>query len=374
MVLQLRRLAIHWSPDALIVTEAIAINKTKEAVYLSNAIAQKEVSQSERFMNKVIAQFGSGVGEVALTKFQQRLAQNYFIALDSVLKTAEQKRNEKYNSLPITWQNVNMEKLAVNVVSYARIGFDPALPNHINLIPFKNNNTKNYDIGFIEGYRGLELKAIKYGLDVPDYTVVEVVFSTDKFKSIKKDRNNALESYEFEITNDFNRGAIVGGFYYHMFTKAPEKNKLVTLSLKDIEKRKPDKASAEFWGGEKDIYANGQKTGEKEVVGGWYEKMVEKTIFRAAYGSITIDSQKIDDDYMNLKQAEMAFAESEAQEEVTQNANREVIDVTPQRPPEMTRQESSAFKNESENPVEQTLAGFEQQNHEAGASAGTDSW
>lgn len=295
------------------------------------AVAQKELTASERFMNKVVAQFSSGVGEIALTGFQKRLAQNYFISLDSALKMAEEKRLKKKNNqdpLPITWQNVNMEKLAVNVVSYARIGFDPALPNHINMVPFKNNTTGKYDIGFIEGYRGLELKAIKYGVEVPDYTVVEVVYSKDKFKSIKKDRNNAVESYEFNIVDDFDRGEIVGGFYYHQFTKSPEKNKLVVMNLKEIEKRKPQYASVEFWGGEKDVWENNKKVG-KETVEGWYEKMVEKTLIRAAYASITIDSQKIDDDYMNLKQAEMSFAESEAAVEIGQNANREIIDITP---------------------------------------------
>lgn len=320
----------------------------------TTAVAQKELTASERFMNKVVAQFTSGVGEVALTKFQQRLAQNYFIALDNVLKTAESKRNDKYNNLPMAWQNVNMEKLAVNVVSYARIGFDPALPNHISLVPFKNNTTGKYDIGFIEGYRGLELKAIKYGAEVPDSTTVEVVYSNDRFKSIKKDRNNVIESYEFEILNDFERGEIIGGFYYHQFNKTPDKNKLVVMNMKDILKRKPEKASAEFWGGEKDVYKNGNKTGEKEQVEGWYEKMVEKTLYRAAYNSITIDSQKIDDDYMNLKKAEMDFAESEVHEEIKQNANGPIIDITPD--PQPSKPTEPVYTQEPEPQVD--LSGF----------------
>jgi recombination protein RecT len=320
----------------------------------TTAVAQKELTASERFMNKVVAQFTSGVGEVALTKFQQRLAQNYFIALDNVLKTAESKRNDKYNNLPMAWQNVNMEKLAVNVVSYARIGFDPALPNHISLVPFKNNTTGKYDIGFIEGYRGLELKAIKYGAEVPDSTTVEVVYSNDRFKSIKKDRNNLVESYEFEILNDFDRGEIIGGFYYHQFNKTPDKNKLVVMNMKDILKRKPEKASAEFWGGEKDVYKNGNKTGEKEQVEGWYEKMVEKTLYRAAYNSITIDSQKIDDDYMNLKKAEMDFAESEVHEEIKQNANGPIIDITPD--PQLSKPVEPVYEQEPDPEVD--LSGF----------------
>lgn len=297
------------------------------------AIAKTEPTQSERFMAKVISEFGSSVGEVALTNFQKRLAQNYFIALDGVLKTAEEKRLKKSDQyrdpVPMTWANVNMDKLSRDVVAYARIGFDPAQANHINLIPFKNNNTGKYDIGFIEGYRGIELKSVKYGLEVPDHVTVELVYSNDYFAPIKKDANHPHESYEFEIKNPFDRGTILGGFYFHSFIKTPEKNKLVMMTLKEIEKRKPEKASAEFWGGEKDKWEKGKKVGTEKVEG-WYDKMVWKTVYRAAHNDITIDSQKIDDDYLRLKQIESDLSDAEVSEEIRANANRDVIDVTPQ--------------------------------------------
>jgi recombination protein RecT len=298
-------------------------------------LVKKETTMSERFMNKIILEFNSGVGDLALTTFQKRLAQNCFIVLDSALKAAEEKRLKKtqnQDAVPVTWANVNMEKLSRDVVAVARIGLDPAQKNHINMIPFKNNALGKYDIGFVEGYRGMELKATKYGLDVPDHVVVEVVYSNDKFKSIKKDIKNKYEHYEFDIVNDFDRGTIVGGFYYHMFIDHPEKNKVVTLSLKDIEKRKPQYASVEFWGGEKDVWEKDKTTGKskktgKETIDGWFEKMVEKTIRRAAYGDITIDSQKIDDDYLMLKQSESSLTEAEALEEINANANGTPIDI-----------------------------------------------
>ncbi|GGH17045.1 recombinase RecT [Paenibacillus segetis] len=309
-------------------------------------LAKKEPTQSERFMTKVISEFGSSVGEVALTNFQKRLAQNYFIALDSVLKTTEEKRlkkSEKYrDALPVTWTNVNMDKLARDVVAYARIGFDPSQPNHINLIPFKNNNTNKYDIGFIEGYRGIELKSVKYGLDVPDHVTVELVYSTDKFKPIKKDVTHKYEGYEFDIVNAFDRGEIIGGFYFHSYSQNPEKNRLVMMTKKDIEKRKPDHASPEFWGGEKDKWKWDDKSKKNvkdgtEQVEGWYEKMCWKTVYRAAHSDITIDSQKIDDDYLRLKQMESDFAEAEVAQEIRTNANGEIIDITP---PEGTEPEN----------------------------------
>jgi recombination protein RecT len=295
-----------------------------------------EQSMSERFMQKVMNEFGSSVGEVALTDFQKRLAQNYFISLDASLRTADEKRikgnkgkNENYQNLvPITWANVNMELLARNVVSAARIGLDPAQKNHINMVPYKNNATGKYDIGFLEGYRGMELKAKKYALDLPDAVIVELVYSNDKFKSVKKDRNNLIEYYDFEIVNDFDRGHVVGGFYYYIYNDCPEKNKLVVMTMKDIEKRKPQYASVEFWGGEKDVYKDGRKTGEKEKVEGWFEQMCYKTVYRAAYGALTIDSQKIDDDYLQLRQMEQTVTDAKIAAEIAINANNEHIDIT----------------------------------------------
>ena len=284
---------------------------------------------SERFMEKVVREFTGSVGEIALTDFQRRLAQNYFIALDATLKMAEEKRKKKTKNqdpVPVTWANVNMEQLARDVVAVARIGLDPVQKNHVSMVPYKNNSTGKYDIGFVEGYRGIQLKATKYGLDVPDAVIIELVYSTDKFKSVKKDRNNPYESFEFEITNDFERGQIVGGFYYHIFNDNPEKNKLVVFPLADILKRKPKYASVEFWGGEKDVWENGKKVG-KEHVDGWYEKMCYKTIYRAAYSDITIDSQKIDDAYLRMRQMEDALNEANIEQEVADNANQEFIDI-----------------------------------------------
>lgn len=326
-------------------------------------LTKKEPTFQERFTNKVMALFGSNTGqEVALTNFQKRLAQNYCIELDGVLKKAEQKRlakDEKWRDpLAYTWANINMDELANDVVSAARFGWDPAQANHINLIPFKDKASNKYLINFMPGYRGIELKAVKYGLDVPDAVIVEVVYTNDKFKAIKKDRNNKFDDYEFEIVDTFDRGEVKGGFYYHIFNGKPEKNKLVTFNKKEIEKRKPDKASPEFWGGEKDVWENGKKVG-KEQVEGWYEKMVWKTLYRAAYSDITIDSQKIDDDYMRLKKLEDKAIESIVQTEVEENGNKEFIDIEADEveaeviEPEDNTEDNSSSQNEQMNITEE---------------------
>ncbi|MDT8901134.1 recombinase RecT [Anaeroselena agilis] len=298
-----------------------------------NAVEKAEKSMSARFMEMVFNEFTSGVGELSLTDSQRRLAQNYFIVLDSALKTAEEKRvkgnagkEDRYkNNLPYTWANVDLETLSRNVVSAARMGLDPLQKNHINMVPFKNNAIQKYGIGFIDGYRGLEVKATKYGLDVPVAVIVEVVYSTDTFKPIKKDLRNNVESFEFEVNNAFDRGEIIGGFYYLVYSDQT-KNRLVVMSKKEIEKRKPAHASVEFWGGEKDVWENGKKVG-KEKVEGWYEQMVYKTLYRAAYGSITVDSTKIDADYMRLAQAEKSFSEGKIEDEIAEHANSQTLDI-----------------------------------------------
>ena len=293
----------------------------------------KKPTLSDRFTNMVVKEFTSTAGgdsSSGLTAFHKRLCQNYFITIDGVLKKAElnrmKKSDAKRDSVAVTWDNVNMNQLALDVVAAARIGLDPAQPNHINMIPYKNNNTKKYDIVFIIGYRGSELKAKKYGLEVPDDIIVELVYSNDVFKQIKKDFNNKIETYTLEIKDSNDRGDVIGGFYYYVFDDNERKNKLRYFTIKDIEKRKPRYASAEFWGGEKDKWENGKKTGT-EKIDGWFDEMCWKTIYRAAFNNITIDSQKIDNDFLRIKSNENEYNSNSTENQISENANTKTIDI-----------------------------------------------
>lgn len=291
-------------------------------------------SPSERFTAAVLKEFPNpGNQPLHLTNFQKKLIQNYFIKIDGILKESEIKRlgkAEQYRDpLEYGWQNVNLNKLAQDVVAYSMIGMDPLQKNHINPIPYKNSKTQKFDITFIEGFNGLELKARKYGYDVPDSVIFELKYSSDKFKSYKKNINNKVESYDFEIMDDFNRGTLEGGFYYMMYENNPEKNKLVVLSRDQIEKRKPAYASAEFWGGEKDVYKNGKKTDEKEIIAGWEEEMFMKTLKRHCWNSIIIDSEKIDENLLRIIANENENVKLEVAEEIERNANKEEIGFVP---------------------------------------------
>ena len=299
-----------------------------------NQVSTKnDATPSVRFTEAVIKEFPTGLSNepVKLTSFQKKLIQNYFIKLDSVLREAETKRlskSEQYrDAIPVTWQHVNMNKLALDVVAYSSIGLDPLQKNHISPIPYKNSKTNQYDIVLMEGFNGLELKARKYGYDVPDDVIFELKYSSDHFKSKKKSATNKIESYEFEIINDFNRGDLEGGFYYMMFNDNPEKNKLVVLNRAQIEKRKPKYASPEFWGGEKDEWKNGSKTGNKEKIEGWEEEMFMKTLKRHCWDKINIDSEKIDVHLQRVLENEAQSNDREVEDLIEENANKKELNI-----------------------------------------------
>ena len=302
---------------------------------------QEQLAMSERFTNTVLKEFGGSVaGAMQVTDYQRTLIQGYFIVIDRALKAAEEERvrknennkDHKYdNDLPVTWNTVNLNDLALDLVHYARMGLDMTQDNMLFPIPYKNNKRNNYDVTLMEGYNGIRYIAEKYAVEVPTAVTIEVVYSTDKFKPIKKGGSNRVENYEFEITAPFDRGEIVGGFAYLEF-EDPTKNELIIMSMKDIEKRKPKYASANFWGGKAKVWENGKQV-ETEVEG-WKDEMVRKTIIREAFSAkhLPRDPKKVDDSYQYMKMREARYAEIEAQAEIAASANATLIDTTPEKP------------------------------------------
>lgn len=306
-------------------------------------VANVKLSNSEKFTQRVMREFQGNAGELQVTDYQRQLIQGYFIGIDRSLKIADDARLKKNkgnddhqydNNLPVTWDNVNLTDLAIDIVHYARMGLDMMQSNHLSPIPYKNSKTKKYDVELMPGYNGIRYISEKYALDKPLAVTVELVYSTDTFKAIPKSANNKIEGYEFEINNPFDRGEVIGGFGYIEYSDS-HKNQLIMMSRKEIEKRKPKYAAAEFWGGEKDKWKNGKKVG-KEVVDGWFEQMCLKTIKREVYGPkhILLDPKKVDDAYQHMKIKELRMAEMEVQAEIEDNANIIDIDIISSEPEE----------------------------------------
>jgi len=317
-------------------------NTQKTTLPPNDAALQPAESQtlaaSERFTNQVFKEFGSNIaGEIQVTDYQKTLIQGYFIGIDRALKIAEESRirknegnkDHKYdNPIPITWANANLNDLALDVVYYARMGLDMMQDNHLSPIPYKNNKTQKYDITLMPGYNGIQYIAERYAVEKPLAVTIELVYSTDTFKPVKKSKDNKVEGYEFEINNAFNRGTVVGGFGYIEYTDQL-KNKLIIMTLKDIDKRKPKHAAAEFWGGKVKVWENGKQVEQESD--GWFEEMCLKTLKREVYSAkhISRDPKKVDDNYRYMLMREARYAEIEAQAEIDNNANSITIDTAP---------------------------------------------
>ncbi len=314
-----------------------ATNSTAVAENKGGALAAKSTTTpSERFTMAVMKNFSQENGDVQITPFQKRLCQSYFIKIDQMLKAAEVKRmakSEQYREdLAYSWENVNMNKLAVDVVSFSSVGLDPMQKNHLHPIPYKNNATNKYDISFTKGYNGIELVAKKYGFEVPDDVIIRIVYSKETFLPIYKDAENKKESFTHKPSeNPFDKGDVVGGYYYHVYYDNPEKNKLRVFSIAEIEKRIPRTASVEFWGGEKDKWEGGKKTG-KEKVEGWRDEMIWKTLKRAAWDAVPIDSQKIDDHVQKILSEQEVEVKQEIEDlvksEIKTEANKEPLNFS----------------------------------------------
>jgi recombination protein RecT len=320
-------------------------------------VKSESVALSERFMEKILSELRSSISDAPeITEFQRQLIRGYYFAIDRALATAEEERLRKNaantdpkfnNDLPVSWKNINLADLAIDLAHYSRVGLDMRQENMLFPIPYKNNKKGYYDVTLMEGYNGIRYIAEKYALYVPKATTVEVIYSTDVFKPIKKSATNPVEGYEFEITSPFDRGEIKGAFAYLEFDE-PTQNILIIMTMKDIMKRKPRYAAPEFWGGKKKVKKNG--TWVEEEMEGWLDEMVRKTIIREAYSAkyLPRDPRKIDDSYQYLKTCETKYAVIEAEAEIAENANSVPIDVT--------RDEKPEDKQEEQKPVEEPKA------------------
>ncbi|MDR1438748.1 MAG: recombinase RecT [Clostridiales bacterium] len=290
---------------------------------------------SQRFAAQVYHQYGHDtMGACRATPYQRQLIEGYFIAIDRALAAAEEKRisgnkSAKYrNDLEVSWANVDLYELALDVMHFSRMGLDMMMPNHLFAIPFKNNRRGKYSVTLMPGYDGIRHMAEKYAADKPSAVTVELVYSKDRFRPIKKCLANQIESYEFEVPSPFDRGEIVGGFGYIEYPD-PLKNKLVTMPKPAMDKRKnAGHAAAEFWGGKKKVWENGSRV-ETET-DGWADEMYLKTLKREVYSAkhMPLDPMLLDEDYAYARKRDAENAEREFAEAVAEKANRDVIDVS----------------------------------------------
>lgn len=335
---------------------------------MSNELIQKEKNElknrkltgGEKFTNMIIKEFQGNIGELNLNDYQKQLIRNYFIGIDNALKNAETSRSyskKKANDPPITWENVNMNKLAIDVVQNAKLGLDMSVNNHLHVVPYKNSKTNKYDLTLMPGYEGLKYIATQFSLYKIIDIRVELVHENDIFEPTYQ---NNIEYYNFKITNPFSRGNVIGGFGYIRYENEIH-NKLVIMSVEELLKRKPATASAEFWGGQKDVWENNKIVGKEEIEG-WTDEMLYKTMVRATCKKVTVDPKKINDSYIYVMNNNDDYyidrQEDIVNQEVEENANKEIIDITdtveeiPETIEINNNETASTNENENENIIE----------------------
>lgn len=264
-------------------------------------------TQSERFLKSVETQFAAEAGApMAFSDYEKTLAQHLFLKVDNILKDLETKRlnQSKPYGQPYTWQNVNMRKLSLDAVHRVQLGLDALLPNHIHPVPYFNKREGKYDLDLRVGYAGKAYYRQQVAVDVPVEIIYELVYSTDNFKPLKKSFSNEIESYEFEITNPFDRGDIIGGFGYLIYDDQ-RKNTLIMVTEKDFEKSRKSAQSDTFW--------------SKHPA-----EMRYKTLVHRVTDKLTVDPRKVNaTSYAYVEEQE---AEEPIRREINENANQQIID------------------------------------------------
>lgn len=275
------------------------------AAQAQKAMTVAEPTMGERFTSMVLKEVRSTIGtDMQISEDHKRLAQHLFVKIDATLQALEVKRAQQdKNGVPITWANVNMQKLALDAMHRIELGLDALIPNHIHPIPYLNKRTGKYDLDLRVGYVGKDYYRRDVALEKPVDIIYELVYSTDKFVARKKSFNNEVESFDFEITNPFDRGDVVGGFGYIVY-KDQTKNKLILVTKKDFDKSKKSAKSDDFWGKHQ-------------------TEMMFKTLVHRVTDKLTIDPKKVTASFATVEEQELADVEAE----IEKNANGDIIDV-----------------------------------------------
>ncbi len=270
------------------------------------AITKPEATSSEKFTSMVIREFSSLAGGIEMSPLQKRLAQHLFIKIDVTLKGLEAKRlKDNKGGSAIIWQNVNLPKLAIDAVHRVDLGLDALILNHVHPIPYWNSTAKKYDLDLRVGYVGQDYYRREMALFPPAAILYELVYTSDKFRPIKRSQTNQVDDYEFEITAPFDRGEIVGGFGYIIYDD-PRMNVLVIVAEKDFLKSRSKAKANEFWN-------------ENPV------EMRYKTLVHRVTSKLAIDPAKVNASYAAVEADESLAFERDIAEEILAEAHTEVL-------------------------------------------------
>lgn len=264
-------------------------------------------THSARFVAKVEQEFAAQMGSgLKWTDYQKTLAQHLFLKCDMQFKTLDATRQDKNpNGTPITWENVNLQKLALDGVHRVCLGLDALMRNHIHPVPYFNKRTGKYDVDLGIGYEGKDYCRRKLAVVEPVEVIYQLVHETDTFTPYMKDQGNEVETYEFKINEPFNRGDVVGGFGYIKYQDS-KLNRLVIITQRDFERSKKAAPGKTFW--------------ERDDL-----EMRYKTIVHRTTEKVPMDPAKAN--AASYAYVEAQEAEADMERQIADDANGPIVDV-----------------------------------------------
>lgn len=303
-----------------------------------SVVKKAEGTLANRFIAKVTQEMANAVGQgVKFSESQKRLAMNLFVKVDNDLQNAEADRlKKKKGGEAIIWQNVNMQKLALDAAHRITLGLDALVPNHLFTIPYLNGKTNKYDLDLRIGYKGMHHYRVKFSSDDVVDIRYELVHKNDHFKLLKRNEDRSVESYEFEVKNPFDRGEVIGGFGYIVYSDET-KNKVVVVSREYFDKIKNAWQSGPVWKSE------------------WEEQMQYKTIVHRTTEMLNIDTTKTNMSYHYVESQDDPFRdELDPKKAVHLEGEREKLDFDMQEEePEVEQEKPEANKEELDNQIDQ---------------------
>lgn len=267
---------------------------------------------SMRFVRLVEREFEDQLStDLTWSDYERRLAQHMFARVDLALNDAENKRLEKNpDHTPITWANVNLQRLALDAADRVALGIDALLPNHLHPVARWNKRLGKYEVALQLGYKGRDHVARTLAPDDVVNITYQLVHEADTFRPIMRS-GDRLESYEFEITKPFDRGKVVGGFGYVEY-EDPRKNTLVLVTPRDFAKARQAAQSGVFWHN-------------------WELEMQLKTVVHRTCKEVQVDPRKVaaTASFARVQGDDLEELDERVREDLEAGADGEVLDIEP---------------------------------------------
>lgn len=249
----------------------------KETINVNNNLIE-----SQRFLIQVGTQWEAEFNNtLKFSEYQKTLAQHLFLKINNTFAELNAKWKKNKENKEISWKNINLNKLMLDSVHIVNLKLDGLLKNHLHIVPFWNTSKGQFDVNLQPGYLGKLYYHCEMAIDRPIDVRFELVYETDIFQPKKKNYENEIETYDFQITQPFNRGNIVGGFGYIVYTDNA-KNKLVILTESDFKKSEGFSKQKYFWD-------NNPK------------EMRLKTLVHRTVEHIQLDPEKINTSYLEIE-------------------------------------------------------------------------